>query len=49
MLLPYEQETSLAGLLAFRITRDWRVMFQFLDEATVQLLRVAHRSDIYRP
>ena len=39
---------ELAGILAFRITRDWRVMFQFNDPTTVQLLRVVHRRDAYR-
>lgn len=38
----------LAGLLSFRITRDWRVIFQFLDQQTVQFIRVKHRRDIYR-
>lgn len=38
----------LTGYLSFRITRDWRVIFQFLDPQTIQLLRVAHRSEIYR-
>ena len=39
---------SLAGYLSFRITMDWRVIFRFLDTSTIQLLRVAHRKDIYR-
>lgn len=39
---------ELIGLLSFRITRDWRVMFQFLDSETIQLLRVKHRKEIYR-
>lgn len=39
---------ELAGILAFRITRDWRVMFQFNDPTTIQLLRVVHRKDAYR-
>lgn len=39
---------SLAGFLSFRITRDWRVVFRFLNPTTIQLLRVAHRKDIYR-
>ncbi len=39
---------ELAGSLAFRITRDWRVKFRFVDPRTVQLLRVANRKDIYR-
>jgi addiction module RelE/StbE family toxin len=38
----------LIGLLSFRITRDWRVMFRFLDERTIQLTQVEHRRDIYR-
>lgn len=36
------------GLYAFRITRDWRVIFQFMDSATVRLLRVGNRKDIYQ-
>lgn len=39
---------NLAGLYSFRITRDWRVIFNFLDPETIQLLRVANRKDIYR-
>lgn len=39
---------ELTGLLSLRITRDWRVIFQFLSSQTIQLLRVAHRKDIYR-
>jgi addiction module RelE/StbE family toxin len=33
---------------SFRITRDWRVVFEFLSEETILLLKVAHRKDIYR-
>ena len=40
--------TPLTGLLSFRITRDWRVVFEFLDAETVQLVLAAHRKDIYR-
>lgn len=39
---------ELAGFLSFRITRDWRVIFQFLDADTIQLLRVRNRKDAYR-
>lgn len=39
---------SLHGFLSFRISRDWRVLFQFNNPDTIQLLRVAHRKDIYR-
>lgn len=38
----------LSGLLSFRVTRDWRVIFQFIDNTTIQLIRVAHRKDVYR-
>jgi len=38
----------LAGYFSFRITREWRALFQFLDSQTLQLLRIAHRKDIYR-
>ncbi|OGZ56908.1 MAG: hypothetical protein A3H64_03345 [Candidatus Ryanbacteria bacterium RIFCSPLOWO2_02_FULL_45_11c] len=36
-----------AGFLSFRITRDWRVVFQFTDPAIIKLLRVVHRKDAY--
>lgn len=39
---------ELAGLYAFRITRDWRVIFNFVDEQTVKLIDVGHRKDIYK-
>lgn len=39
---------ELAGLLSSRITRDWRVVFQFLDSNKIQFLRVVHRKDAYR-
>ena len=38
----------LKGFLSFRITRDWRVIFKFLDAHTIQLISVKHRKDIYR-
>lgn len=38
----------LEGTYAFRITRDWRVTFHFVDYETVRLLEVKHRKDIYR-
>ena len=39
---------SLEGILSYRVTRDYRVTFLFLDEKTIQLLDVSHRKDIYR-
>lgn len=38
---------KLTGFLSFRITRDYRVIFRFLDPETIQLLRAMHRKDIY--
>lgn len=38
----------LAGHYSFRITREWRVIFRFIDLEIVTLVRVAHRKDIYR-
>ena len=38
---------DLSGFYSFRITRDWRVVFQFHDPETIQLLRVRHRKDVY--
>lgn len=39
---------KLAGLHSFRITRDWRVVFKFIDQETIQLLRIDNRKDVYR-
>lgn len=39
---------SLKGNYSFRITRDWRVIFVFLDNQTISLVDAAHRKDIYR-
>ena len=38
----------LLGILSFRITRDYRVIFRFIDEETIQLIDARHRKDIYR-
>lgn len=39
---------DLTGLLSFRITREWRVIFYFMDPENIRLVKVAHRKDIYR-
>lgn len=39
---------ELKGWFSFRITRDWRAIFYFMNERTIQLSEVAHRKDIYR-
>ena len=39
---------KLSGLYSFRITRDYRVVFQFLSPNEIRLVEVAHRKDIYK-
>lgn len=39
---------NLSGLFSFRITREYRVVFRFLSPESIQLLRAAHRKDVYR-
>lgn len=37
-----------SGCYSFRITREWRVIFQFIDTQTIYLFMVGHRKDIYK-
>lgn len=39
---------TLTGFYSFRITRDWRVIFQFLTPDKIKLIEIGHRKDIYR-
>ena len=39
---------DMTGFWSFRITQEWRVLFQFLSVNIIQILRVKHRKDIYR-
>jgi len=39
---------KLFGFYSFRITREWRVIFQFLAPEVIKLIEVAHRKDIYK-
>ena len=39
---------KLKGFYSFRVTRDWRVIFVFLNPETISLIDIAHRKDIYR-
>lgn len=39
---------QLIGFYSFRITRDWRVIFQFLSTDKIQLVEIGHRRDIYK-
>ena len=39
---------KLAGFYSCRIGRDYRIVFKFLDENTITLLKAAPRDKIYR-
>lgn len=39
---------KLFGFYSFRITRDWRVIFQFISPQKINLVDVGHRKDIYK-
>jgi len=39
---------KLVGFYSFRVTRDWRVIFCFMNPEIIKLIDVAHRKDIYR-
>lgn len=39
---------QLTGFYSFRITRDWRVIFEFINPETIKLIEVSHRKDIYK-
>lgn len=38
---------KLSGLYSFRITRDYRVIFQFVTAEAISIIDVGHRRDIY--
>lgn len=38
----------LVGFYSFRITREYRVIFQFIQVDEIKLIKVGHRKDIYR-
>lgn len=40
--------TPLQGVFSFRINREYRVLFRFMDADTIFLTHVKHRKDIYR-
>jgi len=39
---------ELVGFYSFRINREWRVIFQFINIYKVKLVLVGHRRDIYK-
>ena len=38
----------LAGFFSFRITRDYRIIFEFAGPDTIRLIQAADRKEIYR-
>ncbi len=41
-------KAELSGFYSFRITRNWRVIFQFLSAHEIQIVDVGHRKEIYQ-
>ena len=39
---------KLTGFYSFRITRDWRVIFQFKNKNVLELIDIGLRKDIYK-
>ena len=39
---------DMTGYLSFRITRDWRVIFQFVSPNEIQLIELGNRKNIYK-
>lgn len=39
---------ELQNSYSFRISRDWRVIFEFESKDAIRLVAVGHRKDIYR-
>ena len=40
--------TPLEGIFSFRITREYRVLFRFVDAEHIFVFSAKHRKDIYR-
>jgi len=39
---------NLSGYYSFRITREWRVIFEFLDPHNIKILSIGHRKEAYK-
>lgn len=39
---------KLAGFYSFRIGRDYRIIFRFLNNRTILLITASHRKEIYK-
>jgi mRNA-degrading endonuclease RelE of RelBE toxin-antitoxin system len=40
--------TPLEGVFSFRITREYRVLFRFIDAERIFVFSARHRKDVYR-
>ena len=40
--------TPLEGIFSFRITREYRVLFRFIDAEKIFIFSVKHRKEVYR-
>ncbi len=39
---------TIYALFSFRITKDYRAIFEFADIKTIKILDIKHRKDIYK-
>jgi len=36
------------SLISFRVSKDYRTVFEFVDSQTIKILDIKHRKDIYK-
>ena len=39
---------TVQSLFAFRVSQDYRAIFEFVDSQTIKILNIKHRKDIYK-
>ncbi len=39
---------DMKGLYSFRISREWRVIFRYFKDNSIEIMEVEHRKDVYR-
>lgn len=39
---------TIDSLFSFRISQDYRAIFEFVDSQTIKILDIRHRKDIYK-
>jgi len=40
--------SPLTGIYSFRITREYRILFRFIDPETIFLITAKHRKEVYQ-